>query len=73
MVLSDSGSDTDKETEIDTVMARAAGTHHYVGIAIDNSKSSPVEATDLFNMIFDELYEQYQKGYTTEEIDQLST
>ena len=52
--------------------ARAAGTPNYVGSATANSKAGPVEDTDLFNRIFDDIYEQYQKGYMTKEIDQLS-
>ena len=31
-----------------------------------------VEDTDLFTKIFNEVYDQYQQGHLTEEIDQLS-
>ena len=31
-----------------------------------------IEDTDLFNKIFNEIYEQTRKGYTTEESDQLN-
>ena len=48
--------------------ARAAGTPDYVRSTTANSKADPVEDTELFNKIFDEIYEQYQKEHTTEEI-----
>ena len=64
IVISDSDSDTDTDTVIETVTPRAAGTA--------NSKAGLIEDTELFHKIFNKIYEQYQKGYTTEGIGQLS-
>ena len=46
---------------------------NYIGSTSADCKAGPAEDTELFNIIFDEVSEQYQKGYITEEIDQLST
>ena len=70
IVLSDSDSDAD--TEVQAITTRVACTPDYVGSDTSNSKAGPVNDTNLFDKIFDEIYEQYQKGYTTWEIDQLS-
>ena len=43
-----------------------------MGIDTADSRADPVGDTDVLTKIFDEVYEQYKKGYTTKKIDQLS-
>ena len=64
---SDSESDTD--TEVKTKTARALGAADYVGGDAAHSRTGHVEETNLFTKIFDKVYEQFQKGHTTEGID----
>ena len=72
IAICDFDSHTDLKNEVEMVITRANATSDYAVRAIADCEGGPFEDADLSNKIFEEVYEQYQKRHTTEEIDWLS-
>ena len=68
--ISISDSDFNTDTEADT--PETDKTTDFACSKTAGSRAGPVEDTDIFKIIFEEVYEQYQQWHTTEDIDQLS-
>ena len=64
-IISISDSDSATVINMETETIRSADTA--------DGRTGPIKVTNLSNKIFDEVYEQYQKGYMTENIDKLRT